>query len=250
MPSSRDGPRESKYSDAQAKVLVITQSDYIPWKGYFDLISHANDCIMLDDVQYTTRDWRNRNRIKTPHGITWLTIPVRNRGKREQLINEAWPLNDEWIDKHWKTLEMSYHRAPSFAVVAPMIRNWYESCYGKSLSAINRIFLEGICSFLGIATRFSSSDEFPHTGTKGGRIVNLCVQAGATVYLSGPAARSYLDPHDFIKQNIQLQFFRYGSYPEYPQLYPPFEHRVSIVDVLFHMGELAAHFIHAESIES
>ena len=218
------------------KRVAIVQSNYIPWKGYFDLISYVDEFILYDDVQYTRRDWRNRNLIKTPQGLSWLTIPVKVKGKYFQTIRETEIDGTEWAEKHWKAIEQNYKKAPYFEE----IRTWLMPLYGDSISAnlseVNRRFLEAICEYLSITTHLSSSWDYPQDEGKSERLAGLCRKAFGEVYVSGPAAKDYLEESVFQKQNIAVEWFDYSGYSEYPQLWGDFEHGVTILDMLFNCG--------------
>jgi hypothetical protein len=225
------------------KTVAIVQSNYIPWKGYFDLIRLSDEFILLDDVQYTRRDWRNRNLVKTPAGLKWLTIPVAVRGRYHATIREIETSDARWPEIHMQTLRHAYARAPHFDSVAPFLESIYRSVKDPRLSAINRRFLEAIRDYLGIRTPFGSSTPADTALAPTDRIVALCRRAGADTYLSGPSARSYLDESAFRRSGIAVRYMDYSGYPEYPQMYPPFVHGVSIVDLLFHTGPDAPEFL-------
>jgi WbqC-like protein family len=212
------------------------QSSYIPWKGYFDLINMVDEFVLYDDRQFTRRDWRNRNRIKTPQGTRWLTIPVRVKGKYLQRIDETVVDGHEWRERHWKTLVHSYSSAPFFDEYAEKLRPLYVESDDERLSAVNRRFLERACEILGIRTPLRWSTEYEPEGAKSERLLSICLQAGATSYLSGPSAQAYLDEDLFRANGIEVDYMSYDDYPEYPQLHPPFEHSVSIVDLIFTTG--------------
>jgi WbqC-like protein family len=226
-----------------AKRVAIVQSCYIPWKGYFDLINMVDEFILYDDRQYTRRDWRNRNRIKTPQGSQWLTIPVEVKGRYYQRIDETKISQPGWADRHWKTLEHNYRAAVHFEDRAPAVEALYRDPPGPRLSEVNRTFLEAICEILGIQAQLSWSTDYDAVGTKTERLVSLCRAAAATTYLSGPSAREYLDEALFIDAGISLEYIDYDGYPEYPQLHPPFEHEVTILDLIFNMGPKAPQFM-------
>lgn len=140
-------------SQSRRKKVIITQSNYIPWKGYIDAIALVDEFILYDDVQYTRRDWRNRNKIKTPQGLVWLTIPVEVKGKYYQKIKEVKVSDHRWVEKHLKTIKHNYARAGCFDEVFPFIEQIYEQATGYSfLSDINYLFLSEICKYLGIST--------------------------------------------------------------------------------------------------
>jgi hypothetical protein len=228
------------------KRVAIVQSSYIPWKGYFDLIRAADEFILLDDVQFTKRDWRSRNRIKTQHGLAWLTIPVRSKGRYHQLIHETEISEPGWGDAHWATIRSSYARAPYFTAYADALAALYApGAVSERLSEVNRRFIEGLCTLLGITTPITWSTDYGAPAGKNERLVDLCLKAGATDYLSGPSARGYLDEAMFASAGIRVQFADYGGYREYPQLWPPFEHYVSVVDLLFSTGPDATRYMKA-----
>jgi hypothetical protein len=218
------------------KKIAIVQSNYIPWKGYFDLIAAADEFILYDDMQYTRRDWRNRNQIKTPQGVQWLTVPVLVKGKYHQAIREIEIVGAEWAGAHWKTLSTNYRRAPHFQAIASWLEPLYVASNHTHLSAINRAFLEAVCAFLGIGTRLTNSWDYQLAEGKSERLADLCLQAGGTEYISGPAAKGYLDEAVFHDRGLKVTWFDYDGYPEYPQLWGAFTHGVSILDMLFNCG--------------
>jgi hypothetical protein len=222
--------------DGSRKRIAAVQSSYIPWKGYFDLIRRVDEFVLLDDVQFTRRDWRNRNRIKTPQGLAWLTIPVETKGRFRQTIAETRVSDPSWPERHWTTLRHAYGRAPYFEEYAPKIEALYSEADDPRLSAVNHRFLRGICAVLGIDTPITWSMDYATTGTSTERLVSLCVDAGADTYLSGPSARAYLDESLFREEGVSVAWMEYEGYDEYDQLYPPFEHGVTILDLLFHTG--------------
>ncbi len=222
---------------ASRKRIAIVQSNYIPWKGYFDLIAAVDEFVLFDHMQYTRRDWRNRNRIKTRQGTQWLSVPVAVSGKYLQTIRETEVSDPDWAERHWRTLSHAYAQAPCFREIGPSLRRLYEDVAGERyLSQINRRMLEAICGMLGIRTRLSWSWDYELTEGKTERLVALCQQAGAGEYLSGPTARGYVDEGLFAQAGIRLSWMDYGGYREYPQLFPPFDHHVSVVDLLCNTG--------------
>lgn len=225
------------------KTVAIVQSCYIPWKGYFDLIERADEFIFYDDRQYTKNDWRNRNRIKTPEGAQWLTIPISQSGRHGQRIDEATASDLRWPAKHWKAIAQNYSRAPAFDEYADLFEQLYASINDPHLTVINGTFLRAICKVLGIPTTFSHSSDYPAEGKRSERVLSLCRAAGATRYLSGPRARGYLDESLFREAGIEIEYIDYSHYPEYPQLYPPFDHAVTILDLIFNVGEDAQRYL-------
>ncbi|OAB63467.1 hypothetical protein AY599_17280 [Leptolyngbya valderiana BDU 20041] len=218
------------------KKVAILQSNYIPWKGYFDLIASVDEFILYDDMQYTRRDWRNRNKIKTPNGLQWLTIPVKVKGRYYQRIRDTEIDGVDWTESHWMSLCQNYRRAPYFSEVAHHLESLLLGAEYTHLHVINKRMIEWICHFLGIEVKISCSWDYKLIGNKTERLVNLCKQANATEYISGPAAKTYVDGSIFSDNEIKLTWFSYEGYPEYPQLWGDFVHEVSILDLLFNCG--------------
>jgi len=218
------------------KKVAIIQSNYIPWKGYFDIISRVDEFILLDDVQFTRRDWRNRNQIKTPQGLQWLTIPVDSKGKFNQKISETRVSNPDWGKKHWNAIVTNYSKAAHFKDYGPIFEKLYLDCSKNFLSEINYAFITAICGLLDIKTRISWSAEYPQGSGKGERLLGICRALGAQEYLSGPSAKEYLQEDLFRKNGIALKWMDYSGYLPYRQLFPPFVHNVSVLDLLFNEG--------------
>jgi hypothetical protein len=222
--------------------VAIVQSNYIPWKGYFDLIAAVDEFILYDDVQYTRGDWRNRNKIKTPTGPHWLTIPVLIKGRFGQRIRDVEIASADWAADHWKTLMQNYRRANYFNEIAGLLAPLYQDgC--RNLSQLNRRFIEVIARYIGIETKISNSWDYTLVDGKTERLADLCVQADATEYISGPSAKNYIDESVFARRGIKLTWFEYSGYPEYPQLWGTFEHGVSIVDLLFNCGGASGRYL-------
>ena len=228
------------------KSVAIIQSNYIPWKGYFDIINSVDEFILYDEVQYTNNDWRNRNRIIGANGSFWLTIPVHSSNHFCRPIASIKVAGQEWNLKHRKSIRQSYARAAHFESIFPEINGIYLNCAGLHfLSEINQFMIEAIARLLGIGTKISKSSEYgiDTSLNKTDKLVALCQGAGATHYLSGPSAGCYLDEDLFAKAGISVEFMNYDNYPEYRQLATPFEHRVSIIDLLLNEGPNARNYM-------
>jgi hypothetical protein len=225
------------------KRVAILQSSYIPWKGYFDLIRQVDEFILYDDAQFTRRDWRNRNQIKTKDGLLWLTIPVHVKGRFTQAIKDVTISDAGWGDQHFKTIAAAYARAPHFRAYRDMIEDLYRGASSSRLSDVNRRFIDAFAALFGIRTKLSWSMDYALPEGRVERLVGLCQQAGATAYLSGPAAKEYIDPKQFADAGIELSYMDYSGYPEYTQLHPPFSHHVSVIDLIFSVGPAAADYL-------
>jgi hypothetical protein len=228
-----------------SKKVAISQSNYIPWKGYFDNIAAVDEFVLYDDMQYTKRDWRNRNKIKTAQGLLWLTISVEVKGKFFQKINETFVSDKAWAKEHWNTIKHNYSKATCFKEMYDFIENLYVTAQEfEYLSEINHYFLQNICDFLGITTKISLSSEYKLLEEgKTEKLVDLCKQLQATAYYSGAAAKDYMNESLFVAENISINYYDYSGYQEYRQLYPPFEHGVSIIDLLMNEGKNARQFL-------
>ncbi|WP_424810485.1 WbqC family protein [Roseococcus sp. YIM B11640] len=231
-----------------ARTVVVTQSNYLPWRGWFDMVRQAEDLILLDSVQFTRRDWRNRNRIKTPQGPVWLTVPVEVKGRFEQAVDET-RISAPWAESHLRSIALAYTRAPHF----PNVFAWLETTLRATaeepnLSRMNEALIRAFCARLGIGTRIRRDGELlPRESLPAldpsERLAALTEAAGGTRYISGPAANAYLDPMPFERRGIEIVWMDYSGYPEYPQLWGAFEPAVSVVDLMLHLGPDAPRYL-------
>jgi hypothetical protein len=195
----------------------------------------VDEFVFLDDVQFSRGDFRNRNRIVTPTGIRWLTLPVVH--KYPQKISEVKIANRDWAKSHWSAIHNAYKNAPYFFDFNDKIVRLYRVCGQEDLlSRVNRVFITEIARLLGIKTEILSSDQINHKGIKTDRLISICEVLGAGEYLSGPSAANYLEEEKFKKSGIHLSWMNYEGYPQYRQSHSPFEHQVSIIDLIFNLG--------------
>ena len=223
--------------------VAVLQSNYIPWKGYFDIIHDVDLFIFYDEVQYTKNDWRNRNRIQTIQGPKWLTITCGYDLKRK--IYEVKIKNElNWQDKHYQSIAAAYKKAPFFAQYQGFLQYVYLERKWDYLYELNRYIIETISrDFLGIRTDFKDSRVFASQGIKDEKLLNLLRNAGCDVYISGPAAKAYMNTDNYEKDDIKIIWKDYSGYPEYPQQVVPFMHQVSILDLLMNVGDEAPYYI-------
>jgi hypothetical protein len=217
-------------------LVAIHQPHYMPWLRYFEKIGRSEVFIVLDDVQYEKNGFQNRNKIKTAQGWTYLTVPVQRPTQRPiseiEIDNRA-----NWREKHLRTLELSYRRAPFFKTYWEDLAGIYSRDW-THLAALNRAMLELFVRQLGIHTRLCYSSEIPTTGQSTDRLAELCRAVGGDAYLSGAyAVNAYLDPEVLRAAGIELVFQEWSA-PVYPQLFPevPFIPDLAIVDLLFNVG--------------
>lgn len=223
----------------------IIQSNYLPWRGYFDFIASVDLFVFLDDAQYTKRDWRNRNRIKTESGLQWITVPV-NAHRPEPPIRDT-PIDSTrpWVQEHRRKIGDSFRDAP-FRGDAMALFDAVTVTPARTISELNRTAVRAICEYLGIRTPLCLSDEFEPSGAKTDRLLSILRRAGATRYLSGPAAREYLDVDAFREAGIGLDFKSY-DYPAYPQQWGPFEGGVTVLDLIANCGPGARDHLHSRT---
>jgi hypothetical protein len=232
-----------------SRTVVITQSNYLPWRGYFDMLRMADEVILLDSVQYTRRDWRNRNKIKTASGTAWITVPVETKGHYHQAIDETRVPDRDWAEGHRRAIDLAYRRAPHYGAIFGWLDELLTSVAAEPmLSRINEALLRAVCARLGFTMPIRRCTELLDRAAMREmdptqRLVQLAVAAGATHYLSGPAAKAYLEPAVFEARGISVDWMTYAGYPDYPQLWGAFEPQVSIVDLLFNTGGAAARYL-------
>jgi hypothetical protein len=215
--------------------VVILQSNYIPWRGYFDLVGKADTFVFFDCRQYTTADWRNRNRIKTPQGAQWLSIPCGHSTRRR--IDEVRVDVHPWQADHWQRIAYNYSRAPFWHDYRDLFAELYLGRTWTHLSHFNQAAISLISrEIFGFPTRFVTSSSLDGSGNRDDLLLDLCRKLGASHYLSGPSARTYLREEIFQAQGITVEWMDYAGYPTYPQLWGDFVPDVSIIDVIFNCG--------------
>ena len=228
-----------------SKKIAILQSNYIPWKGYFDLVNSVDEFIIYDDMQYTVDDWRNRNKIKTKQGVQWMTIPVSKKGRLDMKIREIKVADSRWARKHWLTLSNAYAKANHFKEYADLFEDIYlhRASTLEYLSEINFLFMTEINRIFDISTKMRFSNEFELGDGRTERLLDICKQTGANTYLSGPAAKDYLDKSIFEQENITVEWVNYDNYPQYRQMHQGFEHGVTILDLIFNEGPESINYL-------
>ena len=200
--------------------------------------------VLYDDMQYTKRDWRNRNVIKTPQGPKWLTIPVEVKGKFHQKINETKISDDSWAQGHIAQLQQNYRNSNFYVSELGWVEELFaEMSQHDMLSDVNRKCIEIINKRLGITTELIDSRMVTLIDGKTERLVSICEELGAKTYVSGPAAKDYLDESLFLSKGISVEYFDNNGYQEYEQLFPPFSHYVTILDLFFNVGDEAVNLM-------
>jgi len=213
--------------------LVVLQPGYLPWLGFFDQMHWADTFVIYDDVQYTKNDWRNRNRIKGPNGPQWLTVPVHFH--LGSLIKDvALPEDKRWVKSHVKSLQFAYAKAKYFDDYFLRIKELIEAPHERLID-LDMALIMYLNGTLGIDTQILYSSRMQAQSSKSQRLLNMCRECGATEYLTGDAARDYLDMKLFEDNGIEVRYHNY-KHPVYPQLHGEFIPYLSIVDLLFNCG--------------
>ncbi len=228
----------------EEKKIAMLQPNYIPWKGTFDLINQVDVFVFYDDVQYTRKDWRSRNIIKTPHGDKWLSVPVIHNGRRDQLIYEAEiNTNEDWQTVHYKTLKFAYSKAKFFDDYHFILEELYLKNTWQKIADLDIFATKLIAKVLGINVEWVRSSDLNITGNKDGeKVIKICNHLNCNYFINGPASKEFMNEQIFNEAGVKLNYIEY-NYKEYDQLYPPFNHYVSVLDVLFNCGDRASEFI-------
>ncbi len=222
-------------------VCAILQSNYLPWKGYFQMIKQADVFVFHDDVQYTRNDWRNRNILKSREGNEWISVPV-GRKENRTIQEVKLPEDNKWRIKHCRKIQAIYGRAEFFSILEELIFPIIRNVEIHSLSELNRKLIVEICSFLGLKTNFTDTVELSASGDRVGKLIDICDKVGAHTYLSGPAAKNYIGG-EFENSRFELRWMQYGPYRQYFQFGEEFDDHVSIVDLIAHTGFEASSYI-------
>ncbi|WP_165352180.1 WbqC family protein [Solidesulfovibrio carbinolicus] len=223
----------------------IIQSSYIPWRGYFDFIASVDIFVFYDDVQYTTRDWRNRNRLKTPRGTEWITVPVSHQSRSKLICETLIDLTTPWTKKHLRTWELNYRKSPNFNIATELLAEINDP-EQTTISKLNIKLIHRICDYLEIKTPMILSSELSLKGRRTERLIEILKKLNATTYLSGPNADAYLDKDLFREYGIQLEYKSY-DYTPYPQLWGEFIGDVTVLDLVANCGADAKKFLQSRT---
>jgi hypothetical protein len=222
--------------DNVVKIVSILQSNYIPWRGYFDIMRKSDVFVIYDEVQYTKNDWRNRNVIQTKVGSQWLTIPVKQKSL-SQTIKDTKIASNNWTQKHWNAIQLTYAKANHFSEYETWLSELYsEVKHYESLSEVNVFFLTKILKKLDIHTEIINSEDLHLKGDKNEKLIDSVIKLKGNCYLSGPAAKSYLDIDLFQRNGISVEWMDYSNYAPYQQWGGSFNGAVSILDTIAHCG--------------
>jgi WbqC-like protein family len=229
--------RKSYSEEGVLMKIAISQPAYLPWLGYFDLIDQVDTFVLLDSVQFAKQSWQQRNRIKTPSGLQWLTVPVVRRGHFGQRIFEVQIRDAEFWRKHLRAIELNYRRAPFFQQYFPEFGEILERHSGQKLFHLTRQLIGWFSHVLGLETKILRSSELEPEGRRGELLVNLCRLLRAESYLSPLGSAAYLmDASQLFSRAGIVVGFQHYEHPEYRQRFPPFESHASVLDLIFNEG--------------
>lgn len=220
-------------------IVSIHQPQYLPWCGYIAKIHESDVFVLLDDVQFKKNEWQNRNRICTPQGAKWITVPVAHHFG--QKINKVQINNtNNWRDDHKKAFEFNYKKASFYGEYSDRFLNILNQSW-DNLSEINVAMIKEIVSCLGIDTKLVCSSEIKTSNDSTGRLVDLCQHFKGDQYISGPDGPNYMDMDQFKQANIEIVVQSY-THPKYSQLWQKenngdFISHLSVIDLLFNCGE-------------
>jgi len=220
--------------------VVVLQPTYLPWMGYFGMIDVADTFVFYDDVQFSVQSWQQRNKIKTSQGWMWLTVPImRHFGSRikDTRINNS----TSWSKKHWESISQNYSKAPFLEKYAAVFKEVYEN-EQEYLVHLNITLIKRITEILGLKTKFIVASDLNVDGVKTERLLNMLKKVGASDYISGPGAKVYVEVNSLKENNIKLYWYEY-QHPVYPQKGGDFMPYLSVIDLLFNVGDEALSYI-------
>jgi hypothetical protein len=225
--------------------IAITQPTYLPWLGYFDLIDQVDTFVVLDTVQFEKQSWQQRNRIKTPTGLMWLTVPVEFRGLLGQKIHDVEIREAGFWVKHVRSIEVNYGRAPFFGEYFSQVSSILQDCGSEMLLVdLNLRLLRWFLEILGIRTSVVRASSLGQGGKRTELLANICQKLGATQYVTPLGSAAYLldEMSSFRKSCVQVCFQNY-THPEYRQMFPPFLSHACLLDLLFNEGSRSAEIV-------
>ncbi len=219
--------------------IAIAQPTYLPWLGYFDLLDQVDRFVLLDNVQFEKQSWQQRNRIKTPAGLQWLTVPVVFRGRLGQHIADVEIREPDFWRDHLRAIELNYRRAPFFeryfGEVSEQIRS---HAAHRNLSQFTTGLFHWLRNTIGIGTPVVQASNLRVEGKRTELLGDICRSLGANIYLSPLGSAEYLlnELTILTERGIEVTFQHY-EHPEYKQLFPPFQPYASVLDLLFNEGD-------------
>lgn len=215
--------------------IAVLQPGYLPWLGFFDQVKRSDVFVIYDDVQFDKHGWRNRNRIKSPDGPAWLTVPVHVERPGQLILDVRIDNRRAWARKHIGTIRQFYNRAPYLNCYLPILEELLNKQWERIVD-LDVAIIEQFQQWLKLNSKVVLSSQLSIQGDRSERLVNLCLYFNAGRYLTGNAARDYLDVDLFEKHGIQVEWQNY-AHPQYPQMHGEFVPYLSALDLLLNCGD-------------
>lgn len=217
-------------------IVAIQQPEHLPWIGFFNKMAHVDKYVYLDNVQFKKRYFENRNKIKTKDGIKWITVPVNTKEKYHQQIKDVEINNSEkWKKKYIGAIEHGYKKTPFWSDVREIVFPCLEKDVVR-LVDLNIMLIERCREYLDIKTPTILSSSLEVDSFSGSEIIlNICIQAGAKTYMSGPDGRGYLKSEEYEAHGIRIVFHDF-EHAEYPQMNEGFDSHLSVIDIIANLG--------------
>ncbi len=218
--------------------IAICQPTYLPWLGYFDLMDQVDTFVLLDNVQFEKQSWQQRNRIKTPTGLQWLTVPVVFRGRLSQRIHEVEIRDAAFGRKHLRGVELNYAHAPFFREFFPALSTILKEIAPQThLADLNLQLIQWLTGILGIRTPLLRASTLGVEGKRTELLAGICRKLGASQYVSPIGSAEYLlaEIDILARAGVETVFHHY-EHPSYAQQFPPFAAFASVIDLIFNEG--------------
>lgn len=228
------------------KVVSIMQPAYLPWIGYFELMDRSDLFVLLDDVQFVRKSWQQRNRIKGPQGVVWLTVPVLSKGRRFQPICDVEiDVGQNWAKKHFKSLSVAYAGSPFLQDYLPGIAEIYDRPWTK-LRELNTALLLFMKQAMGVHTPLVFSSSLECRKGKNERIIDICKHLSADVLYDAYGAKDVIDVDTVQSEGLRVIFQEY-EHPVYRQMHGEFVSHLSAIDLLFNEGPTCSEIMRSGS---
>ena len=216
-------------------ILTAHQPVYLPWLGLFHKIACSERFCIFDIAQYQTKDFNNRNKIKTNTGPIWLSVPVESKGHLEKKLCDIKIVDNGWNRKHFKSIDLAYRKALFYADYIGDLETILVRTRYTYLADLNLATLEFGLKSLGINVPIDTASTHDFQGHKSDLVLDMCKKLGATYYIFGEQGNNYADVDSFLDCGINVYFQDY-KHPVYPQLHGDFEPYMSVIDLLFNVG--------------
>ena len=228
-------------------ILTAHQPVYLPWLGLFHKIALADLFCYFDIVQYQRKDYNNRNKVKTSNGELWLSVPVESKNHLSKNVSKILIVQDNWVKKHLKSIELNYKKTPFFKDYFPELQSILINDSKDSLGYLNLKLLEYFMECLKIDTPIVKASDYSFDGIGSDLVLDMCVKLGADSYIFGEQGKNYADVKAFKEAEIVVEFQNY-IHPVYRQMGRDFLPYMSIIDLLFNEGDKSYEILMSNNI--